>query len=49
MEGNRTILNPPELQLTSARAIEKKPQVFSFGEHAATSVTRGRRTKLGTR
>lgn len=32
MEGNRTILDPPEVQAASARAIEKKPQVFSFGE-----------------
>ncbi|BEI81426.1 hypothetical protein CcaverHIS002_0205860 [Cutaneotrichosporon cavernicola] len=30
MEGNRTILDPPEVQTTSARAIEKKSQVFSF-------------------
>ncbi|GMK54644.1 hypothetical protein CspeluHIS016_0112300 [Cutaneotrichosporon spelunceum] len=30
MEGNRTILDPPEVQTTSARAVEKKSQVFSF-------------------
>lgn len=33
MEGNRTILDPPDQPLSSNRAIEKKPLVFSFGEH----------------
>ncbi|KAL1410022.1 hypothetical protein Q8F55_004024 [Vanrija albida] len=30
MEGHRTILEPPDHPVSSGRAIEKKPQVFSF-------------------
>ncbi|RXK41996.1 kinesin [Tremella mesenterica] len=30
MEDNQTILEPPEITVTSSRAVEKKPQVFSF-------------------
>lgn len=37
MEDNQTILEPPDVQL-SGRSIEKKPQVFSFGELSGTAV-----------
>lgn len=32
MEGNQTILNPPDVERASSRATEKKPYIFSFGE-----------------
>lgn len=32
MEGGQTIIDPPDQQGASSRALDKKPMVFSFGE-----------------